>query len=182
MRHWRIQENGLIPHFVTWRLVEWAPVFVSERYCGVITDSLAHCRRERGLLVHGYVVMPTHVHGVLSVREGGDLAAVLRDSRKYTAREIVLRLKQDNNRLMERVLRYAAEKAGRPAGEHQVWADDTHPEAIVSKEFARQKLDYLHNNPVRKGLVAAPEHWRYSSAAFYAGEVDCPLEIDVLEL
>ena len=48
--------------------------------------------------------------------------------------------------------------------EHQIWQKGSHPQAIVSDEMMEQKLEYLHNNPVKRGLVASPEHWRYSSA------------------
>ncbi len=39
-----------------------------------------------------------------------------------------------------------------------------HPQSIATDEMMLQKLEYLHHNPVKRGLVAAPEHWRYSSA------------------
>ena len=47
---------------------------------------------------------------------------------------------------------------------HQLWQEGFHPQAIVSDEMMVQKREYLHQNPVKRGLVSAPEHWRYSSA------------------
>ena len=47
---------------------------------------------------------------------------------------------------------------------HQVWQEGFHPQAIVSDEMMLQKLEYLHNNPVARGWVVAPEDGRYSSA------------------
>ncbi|MDB4793419.1 hypothetical protein OAG63_00120 [Methylacidiphilales bacterium] len=54
--------------------------------------------------------------------------------------------------------------AHKSSSEHQVWQEGVHPQEISSDEMMLQKLEYLHNNPVKRGYVAAPEHWRYSSA------------------
>jgi len=53
---------------------------------------------------------------------------------------------------------------------YQFWQEGTHPKQILSEEIMRQKLDYIHNNPVKRGYVDLPEHWRYSSARDYAGK------------
>jgi len=45
---------------------------------------------------------------------------------------------------------------------YQFWQEGTHPKQILSEEIMRQKLDYIHNNPVKRGYVDLPEHWRYS--------------------
>ena len=61
--------------------------------------------------------------------------------------------------------------------EHQFWQDGVHAELVFSEAMMRQKLDYIHANPVKRGYVALPEHWRYSSAANYAGLASL-IEID----
>jgi putative transposase len=94
----------------------------------------------------------------------------------------VQRLNEDGNRLFDWIFRDAARKDGRPEGSYKVWQSGSHPETITSPEFALQKLEYIHNYPVRKGLVEAQQHWRFSSAASYLRRhLDAPLEIDVLE-
>jgi hypothetical protein len=52
--------------------------------------------------------------------------------------------------------------------EHQVWQEGSHPKQIQSDEIMWQKLNYAHDNPVRRGYVDDPLHWRYSSARNYA--------------
>jgi hypothetical protein len=52
--------------------------------------------------------------------------------------------------------------------EHQFWQEGSHPQMIQSDEMMWQKLEYIHNNPVRRGYVVDPLHWRYSSARNYA--------------
>ena len=54
--------------------------------------------------------------------------------------------------------------------EYQLWQEGSHPEQIQNDEMMWQKLEYIHNNPLRRGYVDDPTHWRYSSARNYAGE------------
>ena len=50
---------------------------------------------------------------------------------------------------------------------HQIWQEGVHPQIIESYEVAMQKIEYIHYNPVKKGLVEKPEYWKYSSASNY---------------
>jgi len=54
--------------------------------------------------------------------------------------------------------------------EHQLWQEGSHPKVIESDEVMWQKIEYTHDNPLRRGYVDQPEHWRYSSARSYAGQ------------
>jgi len=68
---------------------------------------------------------------------------------------------------------------GAQAGERSpTLAGGVHPQAIVSDEIRIQKLEYLHNNPVKRGLVASPEHWRYSSAHEWLPGAIPPMKCD----
>nr|VFJ42870.1 MAG: hypothetical protein BECKDK2373C_GA0170839_100273 [Candidatus Kentron sp. DK] len=53
---------------------------------------------------------------------------------------------------------------------YQVWEEGSHPQAVMSEAAMRQKIDYIHHNPVARGYVDRPEHWRYSSARNYPGQ------------
>ncbi|HEY5614884.1 MAG TPA: transposase, partial [Bacteroidota bacterium] len=64
---------------------------------------------------------------------------------------------------------------------YKVWQQGSHPEAITSQKFFVQKLNYIHENPVRKGYVEKPEHWVYSSARNYFLGDDTIIKIDKLE-
>ena len=54
---------------------------------------------------------------------------------------------------------------------YQVWEEGMHPQWLQNDEMVRQKLEYVHLNPVKRGYVDKAEHWCYSSARNYAGEV-----------
>jgi putative transposase len=53
---------------------------------------------------------------------------------------------------------------------YQVWEEGSHPQRIEDEVVMRQKLDYIHYNPVKRGYVDLPEHWRWSSARNYLGQ------------
>lgn len=60
---------------------------------------------------------------------------------------------------------------------YQVWEEGSHPQRIEHEDVMRQMLDCIHDNPVKRGYVDAPEHWRYSSARDYLGQPGL-IEID----
>jgi REP element-mobilizing transposase RayT len=180
MPRYKIAENGIVPHFLTSTVVDWLPLFTSEPFCRIITDSLGFCRQNKGMLLHAYVIMPTHLHLIMSAKEGHALSGILRDFRRFTSRAISEQLQADGNQPFLRVLENAGARLERADVDRKVWAEDTHAEALVGEQFFMQKLKYLHENPVRKELVAKPEDWYYSSASAYIlGRLE-PLEVDFL--
>jgi putative transposase len=151
---------------------------VSGPYLRIITNSLAYLRRERGLAIHAYVIMPTHFHAIVTAVKD-DLSAIMRDFKRFTGRAIYTQAEEDGNQLLAWLLRKAAEKE--PRNSIKVWQDEFHPEVVYTGDFFRQKADYIHANPIRKGLAANPQEWHYSSAKQYLGEEGGPLEVDWLE-
>ena len=147
------------PHFITATIVEWLPVFTSTAPCDIIVRSLEYCRRNKGLKIYAWVILDNHLHAILAAP---GLAGILRDIKSFTARQILEELQTGNRDWILNQLRYY--RAAHKAQEYQVWLEGFHPQAILDDAMMLQKLEYLHNNPVKRGLVALPEHWRYSSA------------------
>jgi len=147
------------PHFVTATIVEWLPVFNSAACCEIIVRSLEYSRSEKALKIYAWVIMENHIHAVLSAP---DLSSTLRDIKSFTAREIVTHLKTARGEWL--LNQFSHYKAAHKPNEYQVWQEGSHPQAILTDEMMLQKMDYLHNNPVKRGWVASPEHWRWSSA------------------
>ncbi|MGB8170354.1 MAG: transposase [Chthoniobacteraceae bacterium] len=156
---YRVQELQA-PHFVTSTIVGWLPVFTTAARCQIIVDSLEYCRAHKGLKIHAWVVLENHLHAILAAP---DLSRVLADFKRHTARRILELLAAEECEWLLHLLRQwrAAHKT---ESEFQVWQEGSHPQALMSDAVMQQKLEYLHNNPVKRGLVAVPEHWRYSSA------------------
>lgn len=165
------------PHFVTGSIVKWLPVFVNSECCDILINSLAFCRRNKALLVHAYVIMPTHYHLIVSCPR---LTDVLRDFSAHTAGEIIRHFRGTHNPPFINVFRFCG-KDSRPPSDHKVWQDGKHPEEIHSQSFFMQKLSYMHDNPCRKGLVSDSTAWRYSSAMAYGTGEAGVLPVDWLE-
>ncbi len=165
------------PHFITCTIVGWLPVFTRASYLDIITASLAFCRQQKKLPLHAYVILDNHLHLVVS---SDNLSQVIRDFKRHTAKEILAVARQENKLwLLKQFEFFKSEHKGK--SQHQVWQEGFHPQAITTEDMLRQKLDYIHYNPVKLGLVDRPEDWRYSSARNYLGQ-DGLLEIDLIEL
>lgn len=159
-------------HFVTSTVVHWIPVFCREDYFAVLVDSLKHCIDHRGLRVYAYVLMPNHFHLICSQADG-DLSGVMRDFKRFTSRQISGMLERDGRLVWLRAMQRAANGVALA----RVWDEAFHPVEIRSEKFFRQRLDYLHANPMRAGYVSNPSDWRYSSAAAYFEDGDSPVPL-----
>ncbi len=174
-----VDDNGI--YFTTHTIVEWLPVFREREYFEIIIRSLNYCQENKGLAVFGYVIMLTHFHLVAQTDDGVKFQDVMRDMKKYTSKEISLRLESDGQKLFLYVLMKAAEgEKGRR--KYKVWQDEYHPQLVYSDSVCYQKLEYMHNNPLRKGFVEMPEDWVYSSARNYAVGDHSILKVELLQL
>ncbi len=152
-------------YFITATIVDWVDIFTRQSYRDVIIENLNFYHQQRGLRTYGYVIMPNHCHFILQQPEG-NLSFAIRDFKKMTARTIADMLQSEPESRREWLLHRLKWNAGRNTNtaNHQVWIHSSHAEEIWSYKFFVQKLNYIHLNPVRAGLVELPEHWIYSSA------------------
>ncbi len=147
-------------HFVTSTVVGWLPIFTTIARCDLLVESLEFCRAEKELKIYAWVILDNHFHAILSAP---DLPRVMADLKRHTARRLVELLHEEKAEWLLHQLRYQR-AAHKTESAHQVWQEGFHPQSIPTDAIMLQKLEYLHNNPVKRGLVASPEHWRYSSA------------------
>ena len=147
-------------HFITSTIVEWLPVFTTAPCCDILVRSLEYCHQHKGLRIHAWAILDNHFHAIVS---GPQLARTLADLKKFTARAILDQIKLERREWLLNQLAYFCAAHKRDSS-HQIWQEGVHPQVITSDEMMLQKLEYLHNNPVKRGLVASPEHWCYSSA------------------
>ena len=165
------------PHFIICTIVGWLPVFTRRKYLDVIIASLRFCRQQKGLRLHAYAILDNHLHLMVSA---DNLSRVMRDFKRHTAKEILAGARQEGKQWLLKQFEFF-KSAHKGNSQHQVWQEGFHPQAISGENMLRQKLDYIHYNPVRIGLVDRPEDWVYSSARDYLGQ-DGVLEIDAVEL
>jgi len=170
-------------HFITFAVVEWIDVFTRIEYRDIILDSIRHCQKEKGLLVHAWCIMSNHVHLVVSAKNH-DTSDILRDFKKFTSKQTIKAVKENERESRREWMLELFKKAGSANGRnstYQFWRQDNQPKELFSEKFTNQKLDYIHNNPVDAGIVEKAEEYVYSSARdYYFGKQCGLLETDFL--
>ena len=167
---YQIQDQDRL-HFVTLQVVELVDIFTRQKYRDIIIDALNYCSRHKVLEIYGYVIMSNHIH-LLARRGNENLSGTLRDFKSFTSKEILKAVDEGPEsriKWMLAIFKNAAIRHKRNS-DYQFWTHENHAMEIFSSKFVEQKLDYIHNNPVRAGLVENPEEYIYSSAKNYAGE------------
>jgi REP element-mobilizing transposase RayT len=120
--------------------------------------------------------MENHLHLIASAT---NLSREIATFKSFTARSSIDWLKANQSGYWLRQLAIH-KRSHKKDQEYQMWEEGSHPQAIVNWEMFQQTLDYIHNNPVKRGYVDEPSHWRYSSYRNYVGQ-EGVLSIDWLE-
>jgi REP element-mobilizing transposase RayT len=131
----------------------------------ILLDSWSFLQREGRIKLFAYVVLENHIHFIAA---SSDLSKEIGDFKSYTARRLIDLLKSAKARtiLSQLAFHKALHKCDR---DFQFWQEGSHPQQISNDDMMRQKIDYIHYNPVKRGYVDDPTHWRYSSARNYSG-------------
>lgn len=173
------EQQGL--NYLTMTTTGWIDIFSRQRYRDIIIDSallpgkqrIARCRL-------GDYVEPSAPE---VFTEQLDLSDVLRDFKKFTAHKILESIRQEPESRREWLLYmfkyFAAVNTGNRT--FQFWQHDNHTIALWPLPIIWQKLDYIHQNPVRAGMLSDTTHYIYSSASDYFTAKKGLLEIDLIE-
>lgn len=159
------------PHFITATVVDWIDVFTRKIYKDIVIDCFNFCIINKGMMLYGYVIMSNHIHLVVQSEEG-KLSALIRDFKKFTARTILEKIRSVPESRREWMLarfKKATESHSRNTN-YQFWQYGNHAEEIYSAKFLWSKLDYIHLNPVKAGIVSKASDYVYSSASNYVGK------------
>jgi REP element-mobilizing transposase RayT len=178
---YQIKEQGEL-HYLTFQVVNWVDLFTRPVYRDIVLDSFKYAIEHKGFQLFAYVVMSNHVH-LVAQSSTGDLSGTIRDIKKYTSKRIVETIQsipESRRDWMLYVFSHAANQHKRNT-DYQVWTHDNHAVILYSNDFTAEKIDYIHNNPVRALLVQNPEDYLYSSARNYAG-LSSMLEVELLSL
>lgn len=159
------------PHFITATVVDWVDVFSRKNYKDCIVESLDFCIKNKGMILYGFVIMSNHIHLIIQSEES-KLSDLIRDFKKFTAKTILNKIESGPESRADWMLKrfeFACKSHTRNE-KYQFWQYGSHPEEIFSEKFMWSKLDYIHLNPVRVGIVARASHYRYSSASNYVND------------
>ena len=169
------------PYFLTMTVVGWADVFSRDNHKKIIIESLKYCQEHKGLVVFAYVIMTNHIHMLANTNEPFLLNDTIRDFKKFTSKKIVDQIQREPESRRTWLLSLFAGGAAKSKKhkDFKFWQAGNHAIEIYSQKFAWEKTNYIHQNPVKAGLVKQPEDWLYSSAVNYAGEEQM-LEVEIL--
>jgi len=158
-------------YFLTMTIVEWVDVFSSKNQKFALVNSLDYCIKNKDLEVYAYVLMSNHLHMICRSTGSNSLSAIIRDFKKFTSKSIVRIIEDEpegRRKWMLDIFMDACKHFKRNQ-KYKVWQDGNQAKEINSIRFFYEKLEYIHNNPVKKLIVEKPEDYLFSSARSYAG-------------
>ncbi len=172
-------------YFLTFTVVGWIDLFTRKECKDIVIESLKFCQKEKGLNVHAYVIMGSHIHLILSAQEQTNgLSNIIRDIKRHLSKTLIkwvlTNKKESRKTWIEHLFKYHA-KYNSNNTNYQLWQQNNCPKILLHPRFTKQKLAYIHANPVAAGIVFNEENYLYSSAGNYYGKLNNLLEVQIIE-
>ena len=167
-------------HYLTFSCHKQLPLLNRDRTRQWVVDALDAARRKHEMSLWAYVIMPEHVHLLVHPRrEVYSMQKFLFSCKRPVSWRAKQWLKEHHE--TEWLERLIVSRGGKPT--FRFWLPGGgYDRNIIHAEGIRAAIDYIHGNPVRRGLLEAPEDWWWSSAGFWSGETDVPLRMDAMDL
>lgn len=163
-------------YYVTSVIYGRLPLFIRSSTIIPLIDSLNFYRYKQQFKLLGYVIMPDHVHFLVWLYGKATISDIMRDFKKFTAVRLIRQAEVEQREDWLAAFKQAGAETGR--SQNKVWQDCFWDKIVYTEKFLRQKLNYIHRNPVRANLVADPAQYPYSSYRNYMEQVDAWIEID----
>ena len=160
-------------YFVSFAVVGWLDVFTRSKYKDILLESLSYCQENKGMEIIAWCIMTNHAHLIFRSIEGENPALLLGDFKRFTSTKIVKSIQKNPKESRKEFLLAQFKKAANKSSNvkhHQFWRHDNKPIELWSNAVIREKINYVHQNPVKEELVYKAEEYIYSSAKDYAGE------------
>ncbi len=154
------------PHYFTATNLEWKRLLAKEKYKHVIIESMSFLVKDKRVIIYGFVIMDNHIHIIWHLQPNKNREAVQRDFLKYTAQQIKKDMLLNHPDELQEFIVNAKDR------KYQFWERNPLTVEIWSEKVLLQKLNYIHENPVRAGICRYPAHYKYSSALFYYSGTD----------
>jgi REP element-mobilizing transposase RayT len=156
-------------YYVTLTVVGWIDVFTRNNHKEALIDSLRYCIKNKGLNIYAYCLMSNHLHMVVNCNEPFQLKDTIRDFKRHTVKTIISQIINEPESRREWMLKEFAEEGAKKDRNktYKFWKSGNHAIELFSEKFVWQKINYIHNNPVKEKSVKNPQDWLYSSASNY---------------
>ena len=157
--------------FWTSSIIDGIPVLRSPTACRKVLEIIGQCRARYGVKLLGYVLMPEHVHIAVWSERAVDAKGFIREFLRRSSAEIASLASSASGRGNAQAAGWLARfrDRARQSARVRVWKERGRAFPVTREDGLRQKLNYMHNNPVRRKLVETAEQWEFSSARHYAG-------------
>ncbi|PKP53602.1 MAG: transposase [Bacteroidetes bacterium HGW-Bacteroidetes-1] len=152
-------------YFITFAVQSWVDVLDRNQYKDLLIESLEYCQSKKGLELFAWCIMSNHVHLIALASATTPLQDILRDFKKFTCKAIIKEIKENEQESRREWLL----KQFETADGNRFWQTDNKPIELWSNKVIQQKLNYIHYNPVKAGLIFKPVDYVYSSAIDNAG-------------
>lgn len=153
-------------HMVSFAVVGWVDVFTRSDYAEFLLQNLAYCRKNKGLQLYSFVIMPNHLH-LIAAAEHGNLGEIMRDFKTFTSKELVRMIeanpKESRKEWMLRIFKEHG-LANPHNKDHQFWQQSNKPILLDTPVKFDECVRYVRENPLRAGLVTDEAAYRWSSA------------------
>ena len=163
-------------YFLTFTVTDWVDVFTRLNYRNIIAESLAYCRKNKGLRLFAWCLMTNHIHLVCTTEPPFKMSDFVRDFKKFTAKAVLNDIQSLPESRRDWML-YRFEFAGKYDNrieKYRFWQDKSHPIELTTNEMIEQRINYIHENPVKTGLVASAEDYLFSSCLLYTSSTPSP--------
>ncbi|NEN24686.1 transposase [Cryomorpha ignava] len=156
-------------YFITPTVIGWIDIFTRREIRDIVIESLRYCHYHKGLNVYGYCIMSNHLHLIVNCNEPFQLRDTIRDFKRHTSSTIfqwIMGNPESRRDWMTGLFTGAANEDIKSKN-IKIWQTGNHAIELINEQFTWRKVLYIHDNPVRAGLVSNPEDWIYSSARNY---------------
>lgn len=146
------QQEPWYPYLITSSFVHGLPLFSKPEIAHLFIEASRYHQSEKNLSIYAWCIMENHFH---IIAKHANLKSCMQSIKSYTAKQILDFLKLNGSHLYLKQLAFSR-KSAKNASEYQVWQEGYHPKQISSMKILNQKIDYVHNNPVKRGYVDCP--------------------------
>ena len=166
-------------YFFTSSIVQFQPVLLEDNLKQCILKYWNLYRKKYSIKIHGYVLMPNHFHILFYGEKANHVKSFMQQSLRSSAIAIVTEIQRWPRERKETILKVFLEEADQRTN-YKVWKEQTRGIPLDSEDMVTQRLNYIHENPLRKGLVHNPLDYLYSSYRNYELGDQSVFHIDLL--
>ncbi|MCX6004136.1 MAG: transposase [Chloroflexi bacterium] len=170
--------NSGATYFVTTTVTEFIPIFQIEPLAEILLNNVDFYIRQLHIKLHGFVIMPTHIHLLFTTCKEGDLSKFTGRVKEYSGKQIITWCEQAERSELLNIFSSSAKRHKRQH-HYQVWQERYDDLVITTVKMFKVKMDYIHNNPIQEQWKLCEDiaKYRFSSARnyIYGDDVGVPI-------